>query len=344
MAAAKKIAGPMPVVLDHREAYRGGRTEAFRIGDVGKVDVHDVCSSYPASMADAPDRDFLLRVRMDVPRKTKIPPVHDAHRLDTLLFPTGTVETWGYESSLATMGLPMRVLERHPVDLSWVHALAPSVKAWYERRRTTDPAESYALKITLNSLYGRLALRPEREIVRYETAEPSGECTWYKLSDGRFLVFRHVEAKNHKANYPLAAYVTDKARFRLWRGMREVEDAGGTVYYCDTDSIMGSPGTAPRDLGDGLGQWKREIRKEKSKSACCGDRLTITSVKDYEIEAPNGARFEKRKGGKGSTIWTLRRALSGKGPHAVEKRRLTPYGKRMINDDGTTEAWNTGEY
>jgi hypothetical protein len=342
MAAAKKVAGAMPVDLTHREAYRGGRTEAFRVGKVGAVDVFDVCSSYPASIAEASDKDTLMHVVMQIPDGTNIPPIFDAKRDDGLFFPKGRVETWGYESSLTKLPFPMRVIERYPVDLSWLHAIAPTVADWYEQKRTAPPALAFCLKINLNSLYGRFGLRPEREIVKYETLEPSGECTWYKLREGRYLVFRIVTPEKHKANYPLAAYVTDKARFRLYDGMQEVE-AQGFVAYCDTDSIMGAG--EPSNQGVGLGQWKREPSRT----------LKITSVKDYEYQHLSGCVCrecggavpkvkEKRKGGKRSLTWSLRRALGGKGALAVEKRRITPYGKRMVFEDGSTEAWDAEEY
>lgn len=346
MAAAKKIAGPMPVDTTHREAYRGGRTEAFHLGDVGIVDVHDVCSSYPASIAQAPDRDVLMRATVTVPKGTRIPPVFDASRTDGLFFPVGNVETWAYESTLVELGFPFKVRERYPVDLSWLHTLGPSVDEWYTMKATSPPGDGYSIKITINGLYGRFGLRPEREIVKYEDKTPSGECTYYPIATGGFLVFRQVVSKQHRANYPLASYTTDKARLRLYRGMVHVEHLGGAVYYCDTDSIMGTRGIAPRDVGTGLGQWKPEVPGE----------LRITSVKDYEFrhlprcpcKECKGARRpkwkEKRKGGKRSTVWTIRRALGGKGAQVIEKRRITPYGKRMVHEDGTTDAWAAGEY
>jgi hypothetical protein len=52
-----------------------------------------------------------------------------------------------------------------------------------------------------------------------------------------------------------AASILGRQRARLWRAIREVVDAGGQVYYCDTDSIHTDlpPERMPVPLGTGLG-------------------------------------------------------------------------------------------
>jgi hypothetical protein len=337
MAAAKLVAGPMPIDTSHRDAYRGGRSEAFRIGAVGPVSVFDVCSSYPASIADAPERDELLDATVHVPDDERIPPVFDASRTDSLLFPVGKVRTWIYESHAQALGLDVRrVHERYPVDLSWLHELGPHVRRWYARRAaSSEEGERYPIKTTLNSLYGRTGMKPERQVISYEDRSPSGDCSFFPIKGGRFVVFRAVRVPDdrHHANYPIASYITGGGRTRLLVGMRQIEDGGGTVHYCDTDSALAGGDAAPSPLGTGLGEWKREE----------GGELTIRTIKDYRLERPSGP-LDKRKGGAGGYEWTLRRALAGRGAGWVRKERLTPYGKRLVSPDGSTVAFTAGRY
>ena len=97
-AAAESIAGRLPRDLSTREAYRGGRVEAFRVGPCGPARCYDINSSYPAAFLDLPERDELLL--LDVEVKTDGPgPLAWADYQDKLLFPQGRFESWCLRSS-----------------------------------------------------------------------------------------------------------------------------------------------------------------------------------------------------------------------------------------------------
>lgn len=339
MAAAERELGKLPIDLAHHETYRGGRTEAYRIGACGTATAWDIASSYPASMALCPPRDRLLRLRVKVEESsTPGTPFYDASEHDKLIFPAGEFETYCYESNLALIEdapgtrIKVRTLESHDVDLGWLRAAGGLASLWYTRRATAkregDDALSFGLKIQLNSLYGQLGLRPD--MTRAVTCDrlPNFDSLEYmEMPSGQFLAFAPGKRNPHKANYPFASYVTDNARARLYCGMRDIAADGGDVFYCDTDGILAAGG-APHGRGGNLGGWQKEGEAD----------LTVGTVKDYVF----GEKI-KRKGGARSNIWTIREALTRGKVRLVTRDRLTEYDKRIVADDGsTTPRWSHG--
>ena len=111
----------------------------------------------------------------------------------------------------------------------------------------------------MNSLYGKFA---QRQNQRWQPVDP--ESTEYSVMffpDGieRFEAeFEGVEREYWRVNetelysYTLddlpplarasvcsiAGYITARGRSVLWKALKEVLDVGGTLYMCDTDSIV----------------------------------------------------------------------------------------------------------
>ena len=326
--AAEMAAGPLPVDLRHREAYRGGRTEAFYVHPRPvEADSYDINSSYPAAFVDLPEFDWLLHCRVQVTKDDAPRPFfRENDREEGLIFPAGRFETWftasNYERYYSQhSGIKrVEVLSKVPVDLRWLKRLAPMISRLFRKRQECEdrPALKYALKIFLNSIYGRLGMRPVRiETKRMSRVPDRGEVTsFFELGRHDYLTFSERYTVP-KANYPMAAAITDNARARLYDGMRRIP-----TLYGDTDSIYAPKGSKfPLPLGTGLGQWKYE----KTGS------LRIRTVKDYEF-----AGESHRKGGGRNTQWTIRLALAKRPPLRIDKRRKKRYSKRRVRGNGTT--------
>lgn len=142
--------------------------------------------------------------------------------------------------------------------------LSGFVKTFYQLRQKAkndkDTFRTYAYKICLNSLYGKLVETVDR--VSYATKvdeldEASRDKKSVKMSatPGVYCVesksegsFRHVAA---------GAYVTAYSRLRLLEGLETAMKLGGDIYYCDTDSIMTNVRLDCLQ-GSELGQWQLE--------------------------------------------------------------------------------------
>jgi hypothetical protein len=334
---AESVAGRLPEEFRFHNSYKGGRTEAFTLGDCGVVDCFDINSSYPFSFIDAPKRDLLVRATVTVKDERKAPGTPFWNKWnDKLMFPVGQFETWFYSSNYERYADRHKVVsdiqihESVDVNLSWVCNVAPAVNALFARRaqakKAGDNATAYCIKILLNAMYGRLGLKVDREIASVSPTVPNGsDVTYYRLPGGKYLSFSR-QFVSAKANYPFAAFITDNARFRLFDGMAS---STKRVHYCDTDSIYCAKGGGKHlNLGNGLGEWKHEAT----------GKLYIHDCKDYEFvdSAGDGEVEIKRKGGSSSKEWTIRRVLSGQTVHEVEKQRRSHYSKRIVHDNGTT--------
>jgi hypothetical protein len=322
--AAEDYAGDLPVCLERRSSYRGGRVEAFRLRDCGEADCWDINSSYPAAFVDIPPVDWLIHAEVAVKNEDSPRPFF-REGSEGLIFPAGKFRTWFFASNYERYYEPhggieaVRVLEKVPVDFSWIHRVSPLVSRIYaDRVATKSDAMRFAKKIFLNSIYGRLGLKENRQVVRHTEDLPAEEdYTAYKIPQGGYLTFVDVPGKP-KANYEFAAAITDNSRARLYAAMMSAH-----TYYCDTDSVYCKPGTFRSREGAGLGEWKYEGSAH----------LKIRTVKDYEF----GAKEVRKGQNKTRTIWTVKLALAGEGARGVGiKRRRTRYNKRRVRSDGST--------
>ncbi|KAL3122071.1 hypothetical protein niasHT_009364 [Heterodera trifolii] len=138
-----------------------------------------------------------------------------------------------------------------------------------------NPGLRQLAKDLLNSLWGKMAERPERdEVVYTDSARAFHEL----LMDARQEVvsFTHINeqldrcvvrkrepfarAPEHN-NLAVACFVTSHARLYLYEWLEEVRRVGGRALYCDTDSVLyvrrlGAP--CVRE-GNALGDMKREL-------------------------------------------------------------------------------------
>lgn len=351
-AAAERISGPLPVDLRRRDLYRGGRTEAFRLGNCGIAKCYDIRSSYPSCFLNVPNSDTCYVVDIEVDRKAFIPPVYQwTDNRDKLLFPVGKFRAmlWGsvYEEFIRPLGSVKRfhVVDSFKIDLRWLQSLGPIMEQAYLMRANADsigdsPTKD-ACKIFINSIYGRLGMKVERERCYHGDNAPNGDFTRYKFPDGRMLWFYKTSGKTVKANFFYASYITDRARGKLLKGLTSVVEP----YYCDTDSIYcKDPGSL--DVGPSLGQWKYEgealLKVFGAKDYIFGEKRTIKGGLPCDScqRVMRKATFSRcaECGGKGelATQMTLKTLLRYGEVKGRKREGTTDYTKRAVYSSGRT--------
>lgn len=291
-----------------REAYHGGRTEAFFIGSAPKGNYHyvDVNSMYPAVMLDGlypfkvagrfvkPSRKWLEKnfakyswVARVVVRTDK--PVFPTWSGGRLVFATGEIETTLSTRELSYALANNLILEiKEAVFYEQGKIFGDYVDFFYQSRlkfrQEGNSAFAYLCKLMLNSLYGKFGQRNEvfEELGYDETATDgivieidaqTGQRRKYRIINGRVEVSRGLE-EGFNSFPAIAAHITADARMKLYE---YIEKAGWeNVYYCDTDSLfVNDVGFAnlSKDISQGsLG--KLSLVKQT-------DNLVINGLKDY---------------------------------------------------------------
>ena len=296
-----------------REAYHGGRCEAFRYGKVGPVYVYDVSSMYPYVMLTMPYPDPKQTVEIlkgpisndylsyegaslctvNVPYSYL--PLLPMRYQDKLCFPYGTIRgTFTHAELRAAMqrGAKIIRIDRTVYSRGVVYPFTNYVNTVYEQRRifkeAKDPREQ-VVKVLLNALYGRLGLR-DKQSFDYIEPVPDGK----RLSDfpGSFadVIGGRLTIRNTKelsrlsphSNVLWASYVTAYARIRLSELM---ERAAGHIIYCDTDSVFTD--IPCLDASDGLGGLKYEGMYDSG---------TIIGPKLYRLESESLGNLVRAKG------------------------------------------------
>ena len=365
-----------------RGALHGGRTEAFKIGNVrGPVHCLDVNSMYPAVMAaewyparllevfrGADDDElaewcatFCVVARVDLETKR----ARFAHLIDgRLTFPVGR-----FTESLTTPDL-IDALEHG--EIRKVHAaavyerdklFASFVADFYAHRMKAAAAgnapDSWRFKILMNSLYGKFAQRGERwEITG--AADGSDVELWCEIDaqTRRVRYYRRLagslqerirEGESHDSHPAIAAHVTAYARSRLWKFMQKAGRA--EVFYVDTDSLYCTRQGARRlseDIKpDALGFLKLEGIFE---------RMLIHGAKDYVLDGKQVC-----KGVRASAVWVnpseveqeqwstlkgLIRAqdLTAPRTRTIRKRLQRLYDKGVVASSGAVSPLTLREY
>jgi len=292
-----------------REGYYGGRTEAFRIGEIGESPIYDldVNSMYPSVMIENrfPIRlvfyeDKLLvqdlkrimskyLVVASVLLNTNVQAFPLSH-CGVLLFPVGRFQT-----VLTTPELELALDLDCVEQVFEVAAYEPGyiftdyVSFFYEKRKEAKnqgrKEQALLFKLLLNSLYGKFG---QKQTVWKPIAECSPEEIGveeiYSISENRWFTLKKLggvvlESQGEKEafnSFPaIAAHVTGYARRKLWEYLKLAQMKN--VIYLDTDSIFVNSEGYQNLKGfiapDVLGLLKTERIFNK---------LCIYNLKDYE--------------------------------------------------------------
>lgn len=255
------------------KAYYGGRVEVFHRGITkGKVYVTDINSSYPNVMKsyEYPDTQFLEKSRLkthrfgvgrfkvEVPATVYAPVLPIKSSTGRLFFPVGTFEGyWTYAEIRKAIDQGAKVLKEYDGvgTNAAIRPFAEFIDFFYTMRQkckaklASDPGdleakfESELLKNIMNNLYGKFCQHKARtKMSRRPIPESLLETslgTWEERRIGSFWEYVQTETEAPKtANFLWGLHVTAYARLELVKHLETVLNNGGTLLYCDTDSIM----------------------------------------------------------------------------------------------------------
>ena len=242
------------------EAYFGGRTEPFAIGEFEGVQACDASSMFPWAMTTRPmplpwgrfrrvgagsesidpEGFYRVSVRADGGPVTTLP-VLPYRSQDGLVFPTGRWQGWYAGCELlrhVELGGQVRVLEGFEF-LERVRPFDGYIKAMFERKKRSTGARRLFYKLMLNALYGKFGQRGERVI-----AMPLGRFSRLKSQPANFRVWAGMAMFSVKGTPPpwgnmvWSAITTARSRVRLHQELTQLIENGARPLYCDTDGVL----------------------------------------------------------------------------------------------------------
>ncbi|MCK9327713.1 MAG: hypothetical protein M0P69_19620 [Bacteroidales bacterium] len=298
-----------------REAYSGGRTEAWRIGVVPeKMFVCDVNSQYPFVMMEKSYPVMLKTIRNTMDLDTAAAMIEKGYLLigrasiDTadpifpvkagrLIFPVGKFETTlttpeisaGIARGIITSLKDVCIYEGGKIFMDYVDYF---YNARLEAKAKGDKVHDLMYKLFLNSLYGKFGQRaidweavgeapPDVVSVEQIFDVDTQSRRLVKIFGG--TIFKSIPKQGVAAeaanSFPaVAAHVTAYARMLLWS---YIEIAGfSNVAYMDTDSLFVNEAGLERLQAAGVLDPTRlgALKLEKE------GQLTIYGVKDYVFD------------------------------------------------------------
>lgn len=343
--AAELVAGKLPKDLRFPECYKGGRVDVFDT-NFHFANRFDVNSSYPFSFLDAPSRGELLYC--EIKTNDFYGPLFDSGVTDRLMFPFGKFFSYVYRDVLDRYILPscsdaslsIRIIEKWEIDLSWLGRCKPVIMKLYNLKKNNPKTSAKHLigKLGVNSIYGRVGLRGESERVEllpYIPDKPN--LTAIQLDDESYICWynQHAEARS---NFPVAGYITDNARGRLYSAITK-----SSALYCDTDSI---DTLSTIETSNTLGAWKHEgLLPFKAANLKDYRRGPIHPFTGLESDAIREERFGERhvKGGESQIQWTFKQMIVNGEARRIDKTFSGVLRKRERGADGITNPIRVGK-
>lgn len=251
-------------------AVRGGRVECWARGRVDLVYSYDFKSSYPARYArdllgvgcrpaKPGDRWALWRCRWYWPHRRRRPPALD----QATNAGAGWCEAWLCPEELdafESVGVYPERIE------GWAATAVIPFGQHFAREMYAQKERGVPwAKVFLNSLHGKLSENPIKDQWTRSypakhwsgAGEPERFRDWWHSYD----LALEDDGKGPTHAHPVGAgIILGRARAALWQVIRAIEDAGGEVYYCDTDSVHCNlrPDQMPVPLGHEVGDLATE--------------------------------------------------------------------------------------
>jgi len=243
------------------------------------------------------------------------------------------------------------ILDAYSFKLS-KHILADMYEELYRERmrlKSIGDDRQMHLKIVMNSSYGIMGLRDEREFEAEDSVLESG--FWLKMTENRFferitgVYYSDGKLKGRFWNAlsipPYAVHTTSNARFWLYATMLYIMNEGYDVYYCDTDSVFTD---APPEvlkklglLGSDMLKWKHEYTFSKA---------TFIAPKTYAVLVNNEVKLKaKGVGNKPEKIFIVQ-SIKNPEPKVMSKIFINPFTpcKKIYNAENNTFTYNTKDY
>lgn len=306
-----------------RRAYAGGRIEVFRRGSFRGVSVLDIKSAYPAELAKLPDPRNLTAIEdarersdaqysvygcvVDIPPGELIPPVPAWHPEKGIrIFPAGTFWTWitgpEYKWLQARGWIKKLVRGVHLVGerRTWI---GPDIKKLFKLRKSR-PDIQHAIKLVLNSVYGKLAQVENRK--RPTTTIRPGSTRWI---GGKPI--ESQETFGSTTNFFVAAYITAMVRLKMLEAMNVI--GTGRIVLAATDGLAFTGRIPPALLRKSgtLGSWT---------VSCRGARIVVVGTGVYSIKVGRGAWQNRVRGWRG--LDDLVSALRSKKTRVAIRQRI----------------------
>lgn len=256
-----------------REGYRGGRVEAFRIGEIQPTPVYklDVNSMYPYVMRNHLYPFKLVGYSENVPvsklrklleeyyviancRVDCTHPCYPYTHNGKLVFPTGSFITTLHKPELEYGVLYDEIKHVYKIAIYTERDLFSAFVDWFYQGKLDaelrgNRVERTLYKIMMNALYGKFGQRNVVSvIVPTNTDVGFSRTTGYSEKLGTYVEVnqlgnvtevRYKHGESYYSYPAIAGAVTAYARVYLWNliTIAGVEN----VFYCDTDSLIVSP-------------------------------------------------------------------------------------------------------
>ena len=346
-----------------KEAYHGGRTEAFAEGVWNDVTVIDAASMFPWAMTvnDFPlpwgpfrrvgkhariMENGIYQVIID---SNILHPTLPFRTPEGTIYANGTYGAWyvGHEIIYALQSGANIILVKGYEFLERCNPFKAYVKEFYSLKEKAKGPARLGYKLLLNALYGKFGQTGNKVVATTidKFSKVKNPPMNFRVWNG--LVIYSVEGTPPPwGNNVWPAIITARARVRLAKEMQLIRDAGGTVLYCDTDSIIyqGAESLAYPEKAAKIGDF--ELRGKFAKILIAGkkeyglwdyegtcylyakgvpqserERYLTTGMASYE--RPNRLREAARRGIK-ANVWEPR-----------TKVRKVSFRKRIKKPDGT---------
>jgi len=321
-----------------RNAYYGGVVEVFR-NEGTNLNLYDVTSLYPFAMLnDMPTGDMLFSTDSNInnyfgivfvevdtsglnPKYINYPLL--PHKIDGRMYnPLGKWSGWYFSEEIKlamSVGYSVKVICGYKFDKT-ANIFNSFINKYFDIKAGLSPInmDRTTAKMILNSLYGRLGMKPNQdtieivdsskeleilskfnvkeqyqitdnlECLRFENKPISGFLELYGKDE--YLNFMlDCDSKNVSVNQslPSAIAITAYARIYMFNVIYRLIELGIEIYYMDTDSIV-IKGILPEDLiGKSLGLFKLEHEIKHG---------YFISPKLYALETKDGKTIVKAKG------------------------------------------------
>lgn len=309
-----------------REAFTGGYTETMR-PQIGKGYHYDVKSMYPSVMKEKmpvgvpaliPGSDlgkgndcltgFFGFIACTVRTPTDMyMPLLGVRRDGHLLHPLGVfsgiwfseelrvaVEEGGYTIESVHFGVSYEKGDIFNEYVDKIYAIKATEDVKKRSGEDFSPARREVSKLLLNSLFGRLGLKPK--VTHTEIIKEGDTASWgamdeifsiFDLKEGQLVTFtKHDETQAVRVdtNCSISAAITGYAHVVLWRYMNAV---GQRVWMCDTDSIISDEPLPAELCGHEIGQMELEHELREG---------YFLSPKVYAEVTSDGSVLKKSKG------------------------------------------------
>jgi hypothetical protein len=352
------------------EAYHGGRTQAFAVGEHGPVSVVDVASMFPWAMVTKPlplpwgvyrrvapgepilpNGIYTVAVHSEIER-----PRLPVRTVRGTIYPNGRW-TGAYvgEELLAFQGVggKCRVTGGFVFGES-CEPFTEYVSDFFTLKQNARGLDRTLFKLLLNSLYGKFGQKGKQ--IRVTTLEKflAMETRPLVAREWNGLIIYSVDGTPPPwSNNVWPAFVTARARVKLADELDAVARAGARPLYCDTDSIIFSgsggryPVRAPK-IGDFelRGRFKRVLLVGKKEYALDhgrgvweshakgipeAERMRYLREGVAEFDRPLRLRESARVGGS-VNVW-----------RRVRKERRVTVGTSAIGVDGALAVARIGD-